>query len=95
MPDADSNGYAVEDATNRFSPIPQPESDHSACAFGRVIGLWISFPGEIRCGRGTHPMLLEKYRLVAMPPAKWARLSLSDEKCNGCGRCVEPVRYSC
>jgi len=34
-------------------------------------------------------MLLEEYRLVAMPPAKWARLSLSAEKCNGCGRCVE------
>jgi formate hydrogenlyase subunit 6/NADH:ubiquinone oxidoreductase subunit I len=24
-----------------------------------------------------------------MPPARWARLSLSEEKCNGCGRCVE------
>ena len=34
-------------------------------------------------------MLLEDYRLVAMPPAQWARLSLSEEKCNGCGRCVE------
>ena len=34
-------------------------------------------------------MLLEEYRLVAMPPAKWACFVLSEEKCNGCGRCVE------
>jgi len=34
-------------------------------------------------------MLLEEYRLIAMPPAKWACFVLSEEKCNGCGRCVE------
>jgi nitroreductase/NAD-dependent dihydropyrimidine dehydrogenase PreA subunit len=33
-------------------------------------------------------MLLENYRLVAMPQAKWARLALDPDKCNGCGRCV-------
>ena len=34
-------------------------------------------------------MFLEKYRLVAMPPASWARFVLDQEKCNGCGRCVD------
>jgi nitroreductase/NAD-dependent dihydropyrimidine dehydrogenase PreA subunit len=34
-------------------------------------------------------MLLEQYRLIAMPPAKWACFVLCEEKCNGCGRCVE------
>jgi nitroreductase/ferredoxin len=34
-------------------------------------------------------MLLEDYRLIAMPPAKWACFVLSEEKCSGCGRCVE------
>lgn len=33
-------------------------------------------------------MLFEKYRYVAMPPAKWAELIVDPEKCNGCGRCV-------
>ena len=33
-------------------------------------------------------MLLENHRLVAMPPARWARFVLDEEKCNGCGRCV-------
>jgi nitroreductase/Pyruvate/2-oxoacid:ferredoxin oxidoreductase delta subunit len=33
-------------------------------------------------------MFLEKHRLVAMPPAIWARFVLDEEKCNGCGRCV-------
>ena len=33
-------------------------------------------------------MLLENYRLVAMPPARWACFVLDEEKCNGCGRCV-------
>jgi nitroreductase/ferredoxin len=33
-------------------------------------------------------MLLENYRLVAMPPAKWACFVLDEEKCNGCGRCA-------
>jgi ferredoxin len=34
-------------------------------------------------------MFLEKYRLVAMPPANWARFVLDEERCNGCGRCVD------
>lgn len=34
-------------------------------------------------------MLFEKYRFVAMPPAKWAELIVDPEKCNGCGRCVK------
>jgi nitroreductase/NAD-dependent dihydropyrimidine dehydrogenase PreA subunit len=34
-------------------------------------------------------MFLEKYRLVAMPPAKWAEFVVDKKKCNGCGRCVK------
>jgi len=34
-------------------------------------------------------MFLEKYRMVAMPPAKWAQLIVDEEKCTGCGRCVK------
>ena len=34
-------------------------------------------------------MLFEKYRYVAMPPARWAELIVDEEKCSGCGRCVE------
>jgi nitroreductase/NAD-dependent dihydropyrimidine dehydrogenase PreA subunit len=33
-------------------------------------------------------MFLENYRLIAMPPARWACLVLDEEKCSGCGRCV-------
>ena len=34
-------------------------------------------------------MLFEKYRLVAMPPARWAELIVDEEKCDGCGRCAK------
>ena len=34
-------------------------------------------------------MLLEKYRMVAMPEAEFARFVLDEEKCTGCGRCVK------
>ena len=34
-------------------------------------------------------MLLEKHRLVTLPPAKYARFILDEEKCTGCGRCVD------
>ena len=34
-------------------------------------------------------MLFEKFRLVAMPPAKWAELIVDKDKCTGCGRCVK------
>lgn len=33
-------------------------------------------------------MLLEKHRLVTLPPADYARFILDEEKCTGCGRCV-------
>jgi nitroreductase/ferredoxin len=33
-------------------------------------------------------MLLENYRFVAMPPTSWACFVLDQERCNGCGRCV-------
>ncbi|MCU0820929.1 MAG: nitroreductase family protein [Spirochaetes bacterium] len=34
-------------------------------------------------------MLREKTRYVAMPPAKFPRVIVNEEKCNGCGRCVK------
>jgi nitroreductase/NAD-dependent dihydropyrimidine dehydrogenase PreA subunit len=33
-------------------------------------------------------MLLEKHRLVALPPAQYARFVVDEDKCTGCGRCV-------
>ncbi len=33
-------------------------------------------------------MLFEKHRLVTLPPADYARFILDEEKCTGCGRCV-------
>jgi len=34
-------------------------------------------------------VLFEKHRFVAMPEAEFARFSLDQEKCTGCGRCVK------
>jgi nitroreductase/NAD-dependent dihydropyrimidine dehydrogenase PreA subunit len=33
-------------------------------------------------------MLFERHRLVTLPPADYARFVLDEEKCTGCGRCV-------
>lgn len=33
-------------------------------------------------------MLLEKYRLATLPPATYSRFIVDQEKCTGCGRCV-------
>ncbi|MEW6077129.1 MAG: nitroreductase family protein [Thermodesulfobacteriota bacterium] len=33
-------------------------------------------------------MLFEKHRLVTFPPATYSRFVLDEEKCTGCGRCV-------
>jgi nitroreductase/Pyruvate/2-oxoacid:ferredoxin oxidoreductase delta subunit len=33
-------------------------------------------------------ILLEKHRLLSMPPAVFARFVLDEERCDGCGRCV-------
>lgn len=33
-------------------------------------------------------MLFEKHRLVTFPPADYARFVVNEEKCSGCGRCV-------
>jgi nitroreductase/NAD-dependent dihydropyrimidine dehydrogenase PreA subunit len=34
-------------------------------------------------------MLLERYRLTIAPPTTYARFSVVEERCTGCGRCVE------
>ncbi len=34
-------------------------------------------------------MILENMRLRVMPPATFAQISIDEEKCGGCGRCIK------